>query len=88
MVTLWNTIFKFKDIEIQGKKPLLDLIRYAQDNGYRDQFLLWSGQYNTKPNYAASMENVLHNWGMIALLGAVFVIISWIALHSVDRDKR
>ena len=88
MVTLWNTIFKFKDIEIQGQKPLLDLIRYAQDNGYRDQFLLWSGQYNTKPNYAASVENVLHNWGMIALLGVVFVIISWIALHSVDRDKR
>ncbi|MBR4392793.1 MAG: ABC transporter permease [Oscillospiraceae bacterium] len=88
MVTLWNTIFKFKDVEIGGEKPLLELIRYAQNNGYRDQFLQWSGSYNTSENYTATVEHVLHNWGMIALLGVVFLLLSWIFLHSVDRDKR
>ena len=26
-MTLWNTIFKFRDIEYLGEKPLLEIIR-------------------------------------------------------------
>ena len=88
MVTLWNTIFKFKDIEVLGKKPLLELIRMAEKTGYRDNFLLWSGAYNRNEAYAATAENVLRNWGGIALIMIVCVIAAVVALHSIDRDRR
>ena len=88
MVTLWNTVFKFKDIEYMGQKPLLDLIIKVQDEGKVDDFLQWSGAYNTNPLYAISPENVMRNWGMILLLTAVFVIAAIIALKFIDRDKR
>ena len=88
MVTLWNTIFKFKDVEIEGQKPLLELIRMAQKENLRDDFLLWSGSYNQKADYAAAAENMLGCWGALLLMTAVFVIAALIALHFIDRDKR
>ena len=88
MVTLWNTIFKFKDVEFQGTKPLLDLIRMAEERDLRDQFLLWAGSYNQNPSYASTAANVLHNWGAILVMMAVFVAVSVIALEFIDRDKR
>ncbi len=88
MVTLWNTIFKFKDVEIMGSKPLLDLIIKAEQTGYRDQFLLWSGTYNQNPDYAATAENVLRCWGWMAGMILVFVLVSIVALRAIDRDRR
>ena len=88
MVTLWNTIFKFRNIEYMGQTPLLDLIREAERTGTRDAFLLWSGTYNQDPAYAAVVENVLHCWGILALLTVVFILVAGIALRSIDRDKR
>jgi len=88
MVTLWNTIFKFKDIEYMGQKPLLDLIIKVQDEGKVNDFLLWSGTYNTNAAYAISPEHVLRNWGMIVLLTALFAIVAIIALKFIDKDKR
>ena len=88
MVTLWNTLIKFKDIEFEGMTPLKDLLIQVEESGYRDAFLLWSGEQNTVTEYAAAAGNVLHNWGMLLLLMLVFVIASIIALEFIDRDKR
>jgi len=88
MVTLWNTLFKFKDVEYLGEKPLLEVIRMTEKAGLRDQFLLWSGSYNQNPAFAATAENVLRNWGAIVIMLAVFVAVSVIALEFIDRDKR
>lgn len=88
MVTLWNTVFKFKDIEIGGEKPLLDLIRQAQESGQRDAFLRWSGTYNTNSEFAASAQTVLTNWGALLVLMGIFTVAALVALRFVDRDKR
>ncbi len=88
MVMLWNTIFKFKDVEVLGKKPLLDLIVMAENNGYRDQFLLWSGAQNQNAAYASTVENLLRHWGVLVLMAAAFAIVAIIALKFIDRDKR
>lgn len=88
MVTLWNTIFKFKDIEFEGTKPLLDVILQVQEQGKVDDILYWSGTYNTRDAFVSTAENVLKNWGMIALLTFVFIVVAIIALKLIDRDKR
>ena len=88
MVTLWNTIFKFRDIEYLGEKPLLEIIRQMEKTGTRDQFLQWAGQYNQNPEYAADPGAILTNWGALVALGVIFTLVSLIAIHLVDRDKR
>ena len=88
MVTLWNTIFKFKDIEFEGQKPLLDIILHIQQEGKVDDILYWSGTYNTRDAFVSTAENVLKNWGAIALLTFVFIVVAIIALKLIDRDKR
>jgi ABC-2 type transporter. len=88
MVTLWNTIFKFKDIEFEGQKPLLELILKVQRENRVDDILYWSGTYNTNNAYVSTAENVVKNWGALTLLMLVFVTVAIIALKFIDRDKR
>ena len=88
MVTLWNTLFKFRDIEYMGQKPLMDIILKMQGENKVEDFLLWSGSYNTNDAYMSTVQNVLHNWCGILILMAIFVIASVIALKFIDKDKR
>ncbi len=88
MVTLWNTIFKFRNIEYMGQKPLLELLRQVEESGKREDFLLWSGQQNFNSVYASTAEPVLHNWGMLVVLLIAAVVVATIALEFIDRDKR
>ena len=88
MVTLWNTIFKFRNIEYLGHKPLLELIKEAEQRNLVQDFLLWSGSYNQSDAYASTTTNVLQNWGALLILLAVFAVGAVIALEFVDRDKR
>ncbi|MBR0161698.1 MAG: ABC transporter permease [Oscillospiraceae bacterium] len=88
MVTLWNTLFKFRYVEMIGETPLLDLIQQMERDGTRDEFLQWAGTYNQDPAYASTVENVLLNWGGLLLILIVCVIAAIIALQFIDRDKR
>ncbi len=88
MVTLWNTLFQFKDITYNGQKPLLQVILSMQEKNQVDDFLLWSGSYNTEAAYVSSLANLLQNWGALLILVIVFAAAAMIALRSIDRDKR
>lgn len=88
MVTLWNTLVGFKDVEFSGMTPLKDILVKIEQEGYRDEFLQWSGQQNTVASYEATMQNVTYNWLFLLILMLVFIILSIIALEFIDRDKR
>lgn len=88
MVTLWNTLFKFRNIEYMGTKPLLELIKQTERDGKVNEFLLWSASYNQNPQYASTVLNVLGTWGAMLLLSLVFVIVAIICLENIDKDKR
>lgn len=88
MVSLWNTLVKFKDIEIKGMTPLKDVLVHMEETGDREIFLLWAGQQNQLTEYAATPENVWKYWGILLLLLVVFAILAVIALEFIDRDKR
>ena len=88
MVTLWNTIFNFRNIEILDEKPILFVIQKIEQEGKVNDFLLWSGENNQKLQYAAEFSRVLQNWGWLLLIAAVSVLIAVIALKLIDRDKR
>ena len=88
MVTLWNTLVGFKDVEFSGMTPLKDILVKIEQEGYRDELLQWSGQQNTVASYEATMQNVTYNWLFLLILMLVFIILSIIALEFIDRDKR
>lgn len=88
MVTLWNTLYKFQDVEVLGQKPILEIIQRAYGTEYMDEFLLWSGRYNQNDAYLSTLSNVLHNWGALLIMMVVFAAAAVIALEFIDRDKR
>ena len=88
MVSLWNMLVRFENIEIGGYTPLRDLLVEMEKNGTRDDFLLWAGQQCADPGYTAEAGNVIINWIMLILLMIVFMIASIVALEFIDRDKR
>ena len=88
MVTLWNTMFKFRNVEYMGQKPIWEIMNTVETEGELENFLLWSGSNNQNPLYASTVDNVLGKWGMLLLLIAVFAVVSVVALEFIDRDKR
>ena len=88
MVTLWNTMFQFRNVEYMGTKPILETMRTVETEGRLDDFLLWSGANNQNPLYAGTIENVLGKWGMLLLLIVIFAVVGVMALEFIDRDKR
>ena len=87
-VTLWNTLFKFRNVEVLGEKPLLALIKEAENRDLVKDFLLWSGTYNQVDDYASTYANVLSCWLAMLVLMVIFAVGAVIALEFIDRDKR
>ena len=88
MVSLWNMLIQFEDIEVYGQKPLHEALLEIYNSGSTEEFLLWSGQQNQVAEYAGSVWNVMGCWAMLLLLLLVFAAASVIALEFIDRDKR
>ena len=88
MVTLWNTLVTFRNVEVYGEKPLLKILIDAQEKGTREDFLLWSGTYTTQAAYDSTIANVATYWGALILMTIVVALIAVIALKFIDRDKR
>lgn len=88
MVSLWNTIFKFRNVEYMGQKPLLDLIRKIEREGGVQEFIEWSGQNSQVEMYSSDALNVWVTWSALILMTIVFVIVAIIALESIDKDRR
>ena len=88
MVTLWNTLFKFRNVEFMGEKPLLELMREVERKNAVGDFISWSGTYNRVEDYASTYANVTQCWIWLLALMAFFALVAVIALEFVDRDKR
>ena len=88
MVTLWNTVFKFRSMEIDGYKPIEILTDSILQEGKLDQVLQESGLYNTNPAYNYLPGTI---WKCCAIRLVVIVVssaVSIILLQFIDRDKR
>lgn len=88
MVSLWNSIAKLQNTEVKGQKPILEFMRYAQQNGMKDNIMAWSGKSNQNPVYAFDAGNVLRCWGFLLLFIILYALIAVICLEFIDRDKR
>lgn len=95
MVTLWNQIFHYRDVKIEGMQPIRELTNYMQGQAndgsgqtIMEQFNLQVGQYNANPAYASTQSHVIDCWGMLILFTLIYALITIIVLERIDRDKR
>ena len=95
MVSLWNQIFNYRDVEIGGMKPIKELTNYMQfttaegsNQTVMEQFNLQVGQYNANPAYASTPNHIVNCWCVLILFTLIYAIITIIVLERIDRDKR
>ena len=88
MTTLWKTMVRFQNADINGETPIKDIVTYIKENDQVDAFKVWSGQNSTVPAYEAVPANVWHCWGALLLMLVIFAAVSVIVLRMVDKDKR
>ena len=88
MVTLWNTLFKFRNVEYMGTKPILSVLQQIEKDGKMGEFLQWSGQNNQNAAFVSEAGNLLLNWGALVGLLLLAVVVAVISLEFIDRDKR
>ncbi len=88
MVSVWNSVVKMKDMELEGQKPIQEALIYVEENDMRDQFLMDTANQNQKPEYNFDPAIVLKSWAFLVLWTFVYVAVAVIALEFIDRDKR
>ena len=88
MVSTWNTVVGMSDLEIEGQKPVRDVLIYIEKNDLREDFLKKSGELSAKPEYDFDVSGLLKCWGFLLLWTAVYAAVTVIFLEFIDRDKR
>ena len=86
MVSVWNQLVKVSGYEVNGTKPLLEILRYIETNNKVDEFCAEMGTQSTVAAYDAA--NIGKCW--LALIGfaALFAVLAVLFLKRVDKDKR
>lgn len=88
MVTMWNTIWKFRSMEIDGYQPIKVFTDGILQNNQLDAFLQESGAYNQNADYLFSSATIMECWRNMILIGLAAVIVAVFLLERVDKDKR
>ena len=87
-VTLWNTIWNFREFEMGGIQPVKMFTDDILKNNRLDEFLAKAGEYTQKEAYVSTAENVLTCWGAMIMMALLFAVIAIVSLEFVDQDSR
>jgi hypothetical protein len=88
MVSLWNSMVKMKDVEVEGEKPVFEVLNYIETTGRRDEILAESGRQNQNLAYEYSPFNLLKCWMFLIFFALLYAVIATVSLESIDKDKR
>lgn len=88
MVSLWNEIWKFRSMEIEGHQPIKIFTDKIIQEGRLNEFLQESGSYNQDAAYLYDKANLLLSWRNMIIMAVLFAVIAVLLLKRVDRDKR
>ncbi len=88
MVSIWNSAVKLKNVEVEGEKPLLEVLSYIEENDRRDELLMMSAQQNQKPEYTFDKSLLIECWIWLAFWTIVYIVVAVVLLEFIDKDKR
>jgi hypothetical protein len=79
---------KMKDVEVEGEKPVFEVLNYIETTGRRDEILAESGRQNQNLAYEYSPFNLLKCWMFLIFFALLYAVIATVSLESIDKDKR
>ncbi len=88
MVSLWSSIEKMQNVEIEGQQPVKQFIAIVEEQDMKEQIMLECAKNNQNEKYVATQDNLLNCWGKLLLFIVLFSCLAVGALEYVDRDKR
>lgn len=88
MVTIWNQMKKFQNIDFYGQKPVAQFMDYLQDTGNAVTLTQWMGSNNQNAEYALTGSNLITCWASLLFFAAVFAVAAILFLERIDHDKR
>ncbi len=88
MVSIWNSAVKLKNVEVEGERPLLEVLSYIEENNRRDELLMMSAQQNQKPEYTFDKSLLIECWIWLAFWIIVYIVVAVVLLEFIDKDKR
>lgn len=88
MVSVWNQIFKFRNYEIAGLKPVKAFVEYMEENDLVNEFEYETAIVNQNSSYALTKANVFGCWGRLILIALVCAAAAVLILEFIDHDKR
>ena len=89
MVTVWNMIKKFENVEYEGMLPLRDVVTMveAQPGGV-EAFQQKMGELSPNESYASTAANVAVCWWALVIFVVVFALLAMLFLRRIDKDRR
>lgn len=88
MITVWNQMVKFSNVEFEGMQPLKEITVYMQQNNLIDEFCMQVGANSQNLNYVMNIDNVGNCWLALVLFAFFAICVAIIALERIDNDKR
>ena len=88
MVAVWNQLFKFRDFELEGVKPIQELTNYMLDNDLVNAFCLKTGEYSQNADYIKTVANIGNCWLHLVGFAILFALLAIFILQRIDKDKR
>ena len=88
MVSVWNQLCKFQNVEVMGAKPIYELVRAMADKGMHTEFMQKTGAYQSVAEYAHTAGNLGFCWMHLLAFALLFAVLAMTALKFVDRDRR
>ena len=89
MVTVWNMLVKFQDVEYGGTTPLKDIVQTIESEpGGVEAFQYKTGELSPNEEYVSIAENVTACWIALIFFIVLFAILAVLFLRRIDKDKR
>ncbi len=89
MVTVWNMLVKFKNVDYAGTKPIEELVNYIESEpGGIDAFEMKMGELSQSEEYISSSSNIASCWNFLIFFIVLFALLAVLSLKRVDKDKR
>lgn len=88
MTSLWTSMSKMRSLEVEGEKPVDEMLDYITASNRKDELMLKCGSNNQEKKYESTTENVLKCWRNLGIFIAGFALLSIVALEFIDLDRR
>ncbi len=88
MTSLWTSMSKMRSLEVEGEKPVDEMLDYITASNRKDELMLKCGSNNQEKKYESSTKNVLKCWGNLGIFIIGFAFLSIVSLEFIDQDRR